>query len=93
MGRPASIQHLVDEFTDLTGRMNELKDQCRELADRREQVALQLSQTDLYLYQIGRMVGLSAPTLCRLAQKAREKNAREKVAASDGHPQRVGADR
>ena len=88
--RPAIMgaQRLADEFTDVTGQMNELKEQVRVLAARRAQLALQLSDTGLYLYQIGDMVGLSAPTLCRLAQQAREHNAREHEAARGRHPWR-----
>jgi len=77
----ARIHRLASEFNDLTDEMNDLLDRRRELSQRRDQVALQLSQTGLYLRQIGKMVGLSAPTLCRLAQKAKEHNA-----TRQGHP-------
>jgi hypothetical protein len=87
--RPAArikVQPLVDEFIDVTDEMNELKGQVRKLAVRRARLALQLSDTGLYLYQIGEMVGLAAPTLCRLAQKAKEHDEREEAAAGDRHP-------
>lgn len=89
----AKIHRLVQEFIDLTDEMNELADQRRALSARRDQVALQLSHTGMYLHQIGRLVGLAAPTLCRIIQKAKAHNDGTEQSAGDGYPERVSAQR
>jgi len=64
---------LVDRFTKLTDEMNELKEQTRDLSSERDQVALEMTLTGLHLRELGEMCGVSAPLICRLAQKARNK--------------------
>ncbi len=46
----------------------------RALSARRAQIALEMTLTGRNLDELGRMVGVSAPFMCQLARKAREKN-------------------
>lgn len=44
----------------------------RALSMRRARVALRMTQTGQRLEDLGRMVGVSGPFICKLAQRARE---------------------
>lgn len=71
-----SAESLARGFIELTEDMEDLAEQKKKISAERDQVALELTRTGLTYRQIGRMTGVSAPLICRLAKKARGEWAR-----------------
>lgn len=89
-----TVEQLAAEFVDLTEEMNDLAVRKQDLAMLRRQVLLQLRAAGLYLKDIGKLVDLSAPTLCRLEQQARKEqtlHARAGQPYGAGYPHPAGS--